>query len=238
MKRYNAFTLMEITVAMMLIGIFAIAVTKAINLKEFDAKTSAANAYKVFDVVQQASSKIRATESEQCPSGLFLDRVLADNTTAANPFTYEYGLYDTNGTTLANTRAVLKLFGNHLRFEQTNLNFCDYSNYCPSSNKSILGARIAGGVYIGFEVYGDSALRDCPDKYFMPYYSEDKAKENNSKNRKDVAYSEEIELQKDMNGNAKKCWGNLYVDTDGPKGKGELGKDVFIWGLSENGIVQ
>ena len=36
----------------------------------------------------------------------------------------------------------------------------------------------------------------------------------------------------------KKCWGELYIDTNGIDTPNTYGQDIFIYGLDENGIAK
>ena len=227
MKKYTAFTMAETLLTMTIIGVLAIFSIKNLKSKEIEAKTFAANTFKVMEFMQQASAKIAGSEPDLCPDGAFITKVLMSNASAvsnkSNPYEYEYSFYSNvaNGT-FANTADTLNIFGNYLRFEQKNLDFCKYTKYCDNSNTSIKGAKIAGNIYIGFEVYANSAstLQNCPTEYYLPNHN---------------APYNAIKVTKNAN-EVNKCWGNFYVDVDGTKSGGVLGQDVFIWGLGSHGI--
>lgn len=212
MKKIIAFTLAEILIALTVIGVIAVMMMVTIDKKGMDEDLGKAKAYQAFEAIQQASAKLLSTETTLCPEGRFLTKILGTSSTGSN---YEYAFLNDSGED-ASTDDVLSVYNKYIRFEKKDLNFCSYSNYCESSNTNIKGGRIVGNIYIGFEVYGDTALQDCPNTYYLP---------------------ESEEMVTKTAGTTGKCWGNVYVDTDGPKGEGALGKDVFVWGLGETGIA-
>ncbi len=152
MKNKKAFTLAEVLVCLMIIGVLAAVMIQNIKTKDFTEDGYTATALKILDNVQQASLKIRELEPERCPTGSFMVDVAGD---------WEFTLVNDSQTAL-NTSEVLNLYGNYLKFEETDLNFCDHTPYC--SDDDIKGAKLAGNSYIGFEV---GAIEDCPD-YYMP----------------------------------------------------------------------
>ena len=233
MKKYTAFTMAETLLVMAIIGILAVFSMKNLRTKDIEAKTFAANTFKVMEFMQQASTKIMGSEPDLCPDGAFITRVLMSNAGAlsnrTNPYEYEYSFYsDVSNEKFANTNDTLNAFGNYLRFEKRDFYFCEHSKYCETANipintnLPIKGAKIAGNIYIGFQVYANSAssLHNCPTKYYLPNHN--------------APYTP-IEVNKNEN-EVRKCWGNFYVDLDGIKGNGVLGQDVFMWGLGTSGL--
>jgi len=228
MKKFTAFTLAEILIALSVVGIIAVSMITILDKSSMDEDINTAKAYQAFEAVQQGSAKILSTETiynadegtAYCPEGKFLTKVLASNTaTATDRYTYEYAIVKGADASTAATKAdVLELYKKYIRFDdrKADLNFCTYSNYCDSTNTNITGGKLAGTTYIGFEVFGDTALQDCPNTYYLPQSGE---------------------LITKTEGTTGKCWGKVYVDVDGKKGEGALGKDVFIWGLGESGIA-
>lgn len=192
----NAFTLAEVLICLMIIGVIAVVMIKNLRTQDFTEKSYIANGFKALETVQQASLKIRDLENTSCPMGSFMVNVAG---------TYDYTLVNASGTN-ANTTEVLNLYNNYLKLESVGINFCDYTGYC--SNSAIKGAKLPGNVYIGFEV---TSVTNCPN-YYLPNSSTLLTGEG-------------------------KCWGKLYVDTDGPKGPNQLGKDVFVMGLNEKGVA-
>ena len=196
-KNYKkAFTLAEVLICLMIIGVLAAIMIKNIKTKDFTEKGYIASAYKALESVQQASLQICELETTSCPMQSYMVNVAGD---------WEYTIVNASGTN-ANTEEILNLYDNYLKLEDTGINFCDYTPYCNSD--SIKGAKIAGNGYIGFEV---TEVQTCPD-YYLP----------NSTTL--------------MKGEGK-CWGKFYFDADGKKGPNELGKDVFVFGLGERGLV-
>lgn len=195
--KLKAFTLAEVLICLMIIGALAIIMVQNVKTKDFTEKGYIANAFKAMEAVQQASVKIRDIENTACPTGSFMVEVVDD---------WEYALVNSSGSN-ANTAEVLDLYSNYIKFEDSGFKFCDHTGYC-SDNDDILGAKLAGGIYLGFEV---TAIGDCPD-YYMPNTAE-------------------------MLSAKGKCWGNLYIDVDGEKGPNQLGKDVFVIGLNESGLA-
>lgn len=152
MNKKQAFTLAEILICLVIIGFIALIMIKNVKTKDFTEKTYIASAFKAFESVQQASVKIRDSETESCPTGSFMVNVAGD---------WEYTLVNSSGIN-ANTEEVLNLYGNYLKFENIGINFCDYTSFC--SDEEIKGAKLPGNMYIGFEV---TEIEDCPD-YYMP----------------------------------------------------------------------
>ena len=123
--------------------------------------------------------------------------------------TWEYTLVTGSGGTGLATDGFLTLMQSYLKFQQVPVNFCDYTDYC--NDNTIKGGKIFDDTYIGFKIYGN-AIADCPN-YYMPG-------------------SEEI-----IEGRGK-CWGTLYIKlADLNNVDNALGKDVFIFGLGENGLA-
>jgi len=195
-KYSNAFTLAEVLICLMIIGVMAIIMIRNLRTKDFTEKSYIAGGYKAIESVQQASLKIRDIETASCPTGSFMVNVAG---------TWEYALVNASGAN-ANTTEVLNLYDSYLKLENTGLNFCDYTGYC--SNDSIKGAKLPGNTYIGFETTG---VINCPS-YYLPNSSS-------------------------LTAGKGKCWGKLYIDVDGPKGPNQLGKDVFVMGLNEDGVA-
>lgn len=202
MNKKFAFTLAEILVCLMIIGVIAGIFMKNIKGESFTKKSYIANAYKVINAFDQASTKIIETDPTSCPTGTFL-------TKAAGLKDPEYTFSNSAGGN-ANTSEVLKVYSKFIKFEQSSINFCDYTGYCTDT--SIKGGRLHGNVYMGIKVGGSAA--NCPS-YYLP----------NASGAITV-------------GANTKCWGNLYIDVDGLKGPNKLGEDVFIFGLGARGIAR
>jgi len=207
MKKNRAFTLIEILLVAVIIGVLAVIMIKNINSKSFTDKANIANAYKAIEIVQQASAKILGAETDWCPTGKFINKIINN---------YEFGVINPTTSKEATLDEMMELYGSYLKLQKRNLNFCSYTEYCEDSNTDIKGAKIVGDIYIGFEKFASPDIQDCPTTYYMP--------ESN----------ELIEKEAGSNG---KCWGKFYVDVNGPAAPNEFGKDVFVWGLGEVGIV-
>ena len=237
MRKFTAFTLAETLITLTTIGVLAAIMISLMDVTSVYEKTDAAKVYKAFEEVQQAAAKIRSTETGKCPEGTFLTKIRnmsQSDILAADAYNYEYALYkDDDATTLAPTADVARLFAQYLRFEQgryappqaySPVTFCNYTSYC--SNNAIVGGKMAGDVYIGFEVFGDTAVQTCPKELYMPKFNKE-----DYKNHQYYEYITKTDAQ------AGKCWGKVYVFVKRNKAQNTLGKDIFVWGLDENGLT-
>ncbi len=200
MKKY-AFTLIEIIATLIIIGFLAIIMVK--NLKQpgedINNKITKAKLLKAVNAVQTACQQIKEFEKDKCPMQTFMMNVAG---------TYEYTLVDSSGNN-ADTDEVVSIFSDYIKFQESPINFCDYTEYCDDN--TIKGGKIAGDIYIGFKAYGDS-ITDCPN-YKLP------------------------DSNDEVSGKGK-CWGNVYIKIAGKNaGLDEYGKTVFVFGLNEYGIV-
>lgn len=148
----NAFTLAEVLVCMVIIGILAIIMVQNVKTKDFTEKGYVANALKIIENVQQASLKIREIEKTNCPMASFMINIMD---------TWEYALVNSSGNS-ASATDVINLYAKYLKFENKGLKFCDYTSYC--SNDNIIGAKIPPGSYIGIEI---TSIANCPS-YYVP----------------------------------------------------------------------
>ena len=217
MKKFIALSLAELLVALSALAVLAIAMVTNLKTGSFDAKANVSKAYNVFQGIQKASLDILEMESTRCPAKTFITKVLGQQ---------EYAILNKTGSAAANSSDVAAMYGAYMDNEVSEseiINFCSYTSYCSSS--AIKGLKLPNDVYIGFEVFGNTALQACPTSYYMP----------------DPKINTEKDTNKELITNAAlanvKCWGKLYVDVDGKKGEGVLGKDVYVWGLGESGIV-
>lgn len=204
----KGFTLVELTIAMTIIAVICVIMVQAINPKKFNEKTNKASGIKAINFVEQACAQILDLETTQAPASRFMVKPAGGS--------WEFAIYNTDGTTSADSLALATLFGNHLKYESGILNFCDNTSYC--SDTSIQGARVAGGVYIGFEKL--NSIVSCP-AYRMPGETTDNPAPQEFDNG---SYT------------AKQCWGKLYVDVNGKDAPNQYGQDVFIYGLGEYGL--
>lgn len=198
----KGFTLVEITIAMTIIAFLCLIMIQTINPKKFDEKANQANAIKAINFIEQACAQILDLETTQVPASRFMVKPAGGS--------WEYA------STATTSSALVALFGNHLKYESGEVNFCDNTSYC--SDTKIKGARVAGGIYIGFEILGE--IKPCP-AYRMPGESADNPAPQVFNNG---SYT------------AKQCWGKLYIDVNGKDAPNTYGKDVFVYGLGEYGI--
>ena len=199
MKKH-AFTLIEITVVLIIIGFFSIIMVK--NLKQpnddMNNKIIKTKLLKAVNAVQTACQQIKEFEKVRCPMQTFIVNAAG---------TYEYALVNSSGNS-ADTDEVLSIFSDYIKFQESPLNFCDYTEYC--NDNDIKGGKIIGDIYIGFKAYGND-ITDCPN-YKLP------------------------DSDDEISGSGK-CWGNLYIKLAGNSGEDEYGKTVFVFGLNEFGVV-
>lgn len=121
---------------------------------------------------------------------------------------YEFAIINDDGT-LKNATQVLELFQKYMKIENIGEDFCNNSGYCPEGD-SIVGAKLTSEIHVGLEVLEN--IEDCP----IPKIPTDP----------DAVVPERG-----------KCWGKLYVDTNGKDQPNEEGEDVFIFGLNEKGVA-
>ena len=208
----KAFTIAEILVALVVVGIIVKSVVSNVQSDTFQEKANIARAYKVINEFDKASASIIATDSINCPLGALMQKAGKNED---GSYDYELGLVlpDNN-----KEKAVLDIYGEHMKFEKTDLNFCDYSTYCQIANNgttNIPAVRFANTIYAGIKLYNE--VQNCPD-FSLP--------ETEGK----------ITPHTKMSGETPKCWANLYVDVNGMEEPNIEGKDIFIFGLDEFGI--
>ncbi len=148
----KGFTLAEVLVCMVIIGILAIIMVQNVKTKDFKEQGYIANALKIAENIQQASLKIREIEKTNCPMASFMVDIMG---------TWEYALINSSGNN-ATASDVINLYAKYIKFENTGLKFCDYTSYC--SDDKIIGAKVPPESYIGIEVI---SVSDCPS-YYIP----------------------------------------------------------------------
>ena len=213
MYKKLGFTLAEILICLTIIGIMGAIFMINVKNEKFDEKATIANANKAISAIDQASMKILEIETESCPTGAFM-------TKPAGLSKPEYTITNASGGP-ADANEVLALFGKYIKFDKTNLNYCDYSpahTVCENgTNTTIKGGKLPGSeVYIGFKVSAlttSGNLSDCGVQYYIP------GAENY------------------IPGNGY-TWGWVYIDTNGKKGPDKSGKDVFYYCMGETGIAR
>ena len=208
----KGFTLAEILITLFLIAVIVAIVLKNIKLSSYEEKSTITKALKAMDAIEQASYHIRDFEQNSCPTRSFMENIAGK---------YTYTLMNNKGNKPANASDIVALYGKYIRYQNTSLNFCEYSGYC-NNNTAIKGAKLVGGTYIGFE--NKANIFNCP-KYYLP---NDSTKLN----------TPTMLNLKNGNMEASKCWGNVYIDVNGEKAPNTLGKDVFVFGLNGMGIAK
>ena len=126
----KGFTLAEVLVCMVIIGILAIIMVQNVKTKDFKEQGYIANALKIAENIQQASLKIREIEKTNCPMASFMVDIMG---------TWEYALINSSGNN-ATASDVINLYAKYIKFENTGLKFCDYTSYC--SDDKIIGAKV------------------------------------------------------------------------------------------------
>lgn len=210
----KAFTLTELSIVMIIVGILATVL--ALNIRNVKVKEKAmiANSLKTIEAVDQAMTKIREIDKTNCPMGNFIIK-------QAGKGTYSYELKNNAGTAKADASDVINMIARYMRFEGTIGSFCLKTPYCTNTN--IKGAKLAGtDIYVGVEILSD--ISDCPT-YRMP---------NDA-----TIYPAPTKINKKTNASeTAKCWGKLYIDVNGANEPNTLGEDVFEFGLDESGIAR
>ena len=215
----KAFTLAEILIVLVILGALSVVMMQSLRSDNFSKKEYIAKAYKVINTFDEAAVNIRDINSTDCPMGTFLYKSAKN---ADGTYDYELGLKLPASN---QDKAVLDIFGKYIKFEKTNLNFCDYSGYCENVNKdieteadkitNIPAVRFSKNMYAGLKLL--SEVSDCPD-YYLP------------------EISSKITPKTKVSGEKPQCWAKLYADVNGIDAPNELGKDIFVFGLDENGI--
>ena len=211
----KAFTLAEIMIVLMIMGFLIIVMIKNIRLDEYSQKELIANGQKAIQFVEQGFTQIKAQEAENCPTHTFMHKVGG---------TYEYTLFSSGGN-YASASDVISMLENHLKTESTGFQFCSNTSYC--SNTEIVGAKMPGDIYIGVEVLMSSTSTtptDCP-QYYMP-------------GETTPSPAPTVFNKSTGNFETDKCWGKVYIDTNGTKGPDALGQDVFVFGLNSQGVAR
>jgi len=208
MKKF-AFTLAEIMLSMMVIGILSIIMLRNIKPQNFTEKSYVASANKLVSLYQDATLKIQEFDSNVCPNGKLMTKIGND---------WHITLYNADKEEI-DAQEMIELYGNFIKFESDSFEFCDNTTYC--SDDSIIGARLPGNMYLGFEVL--DSIGDCPS-----YYLPGNETINPAPTVFNVVSGEQETAQ---------CWAKYYIDVDGKKGPNALGKDVFVFGIDDKGLA-
>lgn len=145
----KAFTLAEMMVCLIVMGILAVIMLLNIKPEMFNKKSNIASAYKAIDEFEKASQRIREKETDSVPSGNFMTRILGE---------YEYAIINEDGTKKDATQ-VLELFQKYMKIENIGEEFCDNTGFC-SSGDSHVGAKLTNDIHIGLDVL--DTVEDCP----------------------------------------------------------------------------
>ena len=206
----TAFTLAEVLITMVIISFISLTTIKVVKNSNdtFSGKDDYSKVYKVIENFDYAFAQIRDLEKINCPMGKFINKTKI--ATSGTMYAYEKVL------SAANATAVFNILKNYIKFDEEDLNFCDYSGYCNDSTQANNPAgKLAGDIYVGINMY--ESISDCPD-YYVP----------------DTGL---ITVRTDIKtGEKPKCWGNILIDINGAKQPNSLGEDVYVFGLDENGI--
>ncbi len=162
MAKKQAFTLAEITIVLVIIGVLVALLVTSLKTGDIWEKSYMAQAYKAMINFDDVSSKIREIESTNVPTRSFIEPVMDG---------YEFTIINSNGGN-ASSNDVYNLYKKYIRFTNSSaINFCSNTTYCPGKN--IPGGKLPSGAYIGIEVTG---IKDCPS-YYMPVHKDKKDKE-------------------------------------------------------------
>ncbi len=151
MKKY-AFTLAEVIIVMIIIGILTIILARAIRTDKFSEKANIAKAYKAINSFSEAATNIKDNQT-YCPMGSLIYKIKADGA-----YSYDYGI---NLPSSNKEQAVVNMFADYMKFEKTGLDFCEFSGYCSKGAITNSAVRFSNDIYAGIQVL--SAIADCPD---------------------------------------------------------------------------
>lgn len=162
MKKQQAFTLAEVTIVLVIIGVLVALLIGGLRTDKIWEKSFMAQAYKAMINIDDVSSKIREIETASVPTGTFIEPVVDS---------YEFAVINSSGAS-ASSSDIYNLYKKYIRFTNTSvLNFCTNTSYC--NGKNIPGGKLPTGAYIGFEVTG---IKDCPS-YYLPVHKDKKGNE-------------------------------------------------------------
>lgn len=107
---------------------------------------------------------------------------------------------------------VYALYGDYIKYvNPSKISFCNNTTYCDTASlddKNIAGAKLSSGAYVGLELI---EIQTCPD-YYIPGEST-------------IKTSSEL------------CWAKIYVDANGTEKPNQLGRDIFIFGIGDQGVI-
>lgn len=121
------------------------------------------------------------------------------------------GLINASGAEMS-LDEIYALYSDYIKFvNPSKISFCNNTTYCTTASlddKTLAGAKLPTGAYVAIQ---KTAIVKCPN-YYIPGES-------------GVKTSDEL------------CWGKLYVDGNGKEKPNELGKDIFVFGLGDQGVI-
>lgn len=209
----KAFTLTELLVVFVIMGILAVAMIQNFQSRDYTTKQFAAFGIKGVELFEQAAARIKEVDTVNCPLGTFLSK-----RGGKSDFTIE--IKDSSGNSI-DAEETANLFAKYIRYEGSVVNFCSNTGYSSCSG-TIKGYKIPGGkMYIGFKVFSTPA--DCP-AYRMPNDTADVTPTYFEKNTGEFKTAQ--------------CWGEYYIDTNGKEPPNERGKDVLVFGMGEYGLAK
>ena len=209
----KAFTLAEILIVLMIMGFLILVMIKNLKTNDFSEKEMLATGQKAIQVIEQGFAKIKSEETTNCPTHNFMHKVGG---------TYELTLYGPDGKTKATAENIIDLLSNHLKTSSSGFDFCAHTSFCDENSTNIIGMKVPENIYIGIEIL--SSIQNCP-AYKMP--------DSNEEIPAPTAYNNSTSSFE-----TERCWGKAYIDINGEKGPDTLGKDVFVFGLSANGVAR
>ena len=207
----KAFSFIEILMTMAILGILVTISIGLLKSRDYIQRSYIAKGQKIIRTFDLAMAQIRETEPTQCPLGKFIYKV-GDK--------YYFGILNSTGTATASLDELITLFSDHIKFYDYPTVFCKYTKYC--SDNSIKGGILTGDLHVGIKIFDNDDIKpgNCP-AYYVP-----------ETGKKVTPSSDSV------------CWGKLYVDTEGGekiddyKGPDVEGKDIYVFGLGETGIVR
>ena len=200
----RAFTLIEVLAVLVIIGLIVIVMTANVKFGDYREKSNIAKVYKVINAFDEASASACDAGSTYCPLGTFMYKVGGD---------FQHALVLSGSSAAQKAQSAVNMFAEHIKFETTGINFCQYSGFCDGSSTNYAGAKMPGDIYIGIEYL--NTIADCPEA--------------------NLPEGGTVLVNKPLSGNAK-CWAKLYVDINGTNPPNTLGNDVYIFGFSESGL--
>jgi len=209
MKRKSAFTLIEMLLTIALIGIFAAISYSTFKTRNYIEKSYTAKQQKILKTIDLAMAQIKELNPENCPLGSFIVKT---------PGGYKFAIVDNGGSRADAVFVLNTLFGEHIKYYESDLNFNSKTVFKSPSKGAMpiakAAAMLPGDILLGLHIYDDGNIKEgnCPN-FVIP----------------------ETKEVKSVPG---VCWGILYVDLDGFEGSGVLHDDVYEFGLGADGIMR